>query len=168
MSTQTKSGLDARLVNPIVTATVDVLETMAFTKATLKEVKPQKGYTPTGDISAIIGITGDDGDGTVTLSFELKLANLLVSRLLGSDDPDGVSPDDRCDGIGELINMISGNAKTSLARGNSSPYRLSLPTIIMGKGHEIANRNNGPYLAMIFETEGETFSLQVTFKPNDA
>jgi chemotaxis protein CheX len=168
MSTQTKSGLDARLVNPIVSATVDVLETMAFTKATLKEVKPQKGFAPSGDISAIIGITGDDGDGTVTLSFTTPLANVLVSRLLGSDSPDSVSSDDRCDGIGELINMISGNAKTSLAKGQANPYRLSLPTIILGHGHEIANRNQGPYLAMVFETEGDTFTLQVTFKPHDA
>jgi chemotaxis protein CheX len=167
MTAPAKSALDARLVNPIVSATVDVLETMAFTKASLKEVKPQKGYSPSGDISAIIGITGEDGDGTVTLSFNTPLANVLVSRLLGSDSPDSVTADDRCDGIGELINMISGNAKTSLAKGNGNPYRLSLPTIIMGVGHEVANRNAGPYLAMVFETEGDTFTLQVTFKANE-
>jgi chemotaxis protein CheX len=158
-----KTALDARLVNPIVSATVEVLETMASTRATLKEVVPKPDYAPSGDISAVIGIVGSDGEGLVALSFSNELANVIVSRLLGVK-PDELSPDDRCDGIGELVNMISGNAKTALSQSTSGTYRLTIPTIILGASHEIARRPKSPYLILSFTVEEFEFNLQVSFK----
>lgn len=161
-----KSGLDAILINAMISSTRDVLSTMANAEATVKEVKPQATYNSTGDLSAVIGILGEKGEGMLSLSFSVELANIIVSRLLGSS-PVSINSDDRCDGIGELVNMISGNAKTILSRESGSSYRLSLPTIIMGNGHEIhARPKNSPYLLIVFEVEGHEFSLQVTFKFN--
>ncbi|MFN8614366.1 MAG: chemotaxis protein CheX [Vampirovibrionales bacterium] len=121
-------------------------------------------YTPIGDISAIIGIMGDQGEGMLGLCFNYPLAKMMVARLLGIDAAD-LSDDDCCDGIGELVNMISGRSKTALSENTGQPYRLSLPTIIKGKGHEIASRPKGtPYLQMFFDAEGQEFVLQVTFK----
>jgi chemotaxis protein CheX len=161
----TKPTLDARLVNPIVSATIEVLSTMANTQVKLKEVQPQKDYVPSGDISAVIGIMGDEGEGMVSLSFDMPLAILIVARLLGIT-PEDLSADDRCDGIGELVNMVSGNAKTALSQSGGVPYKLSLPTIVLGHKHEIISRPKAPYLVIVFETEeGHAFNLQVSFKP---
>jgi chemotaxis protein CheX len=162
-ATNHKPSLDARIVNPIVSATTDVLGTMASTKATLKEVHPQHDYVPSGDISAIIGILGQDGEGMVALSFSNTMANLIVSRLLGVPVAD-ITPDDRCDGIGELVNMISGNAKTALSQDSTIPYKLTLPTIILGSNHEVARRPKSPYLILSFEADGQTFTVQLSFK----
>lgn len=163
-NTTEKTALDAVLVNALINSTKDILATMANSTITVKEVKPQREYSSGGDISAVIGILGDKGEGMVALSFPVALANLIVSRLLGST-PESVTSDDRCDGIGELVNMISGNTKTALARESGSSYNLSLPTIILGQGHEIAARpKNSPYLLIVFELEGQIFYLQVTFK----
>lgn len=164
--TEAKTVLDAILINAIITSTKDILATMANSEVTVKEIKPQASYMPTGDLSAVIGILGDKGEGMMSLSFAIETANTIVSRLLGSS-PNSISSDDRCDGIGELVNMISGNTKTILARESGSSYRLSIPTIIMGKGHEVQARpKNSPYLIIVFLLDGQEFSLQVTFKFN--
>lgn len=161
-----KKALDAKLVNALIKATEEVMTTMANTPVTVKEVKPQNDYASGGDISALIGIMGNGGEGMVALSFPVGLASIIVGRLLGST-PESVSPDDRCDGIGELVNMISGNTKTTLSAESGSTYKLSLPSIILGAGHEVSTRpKNCPYLRIVFEADGQTFQLQVSFKFN--
>lgn len=162
--TATRSALDAKLVNTMVDATIEVLGTMAATNVRLKEVAPQMTYKSGGDISAVIGIAGENGEGMVAISFPDTLANLLVSRLLGIE-PDGLEAEDQVDGIGEIVNMISGKAKTVLSDTSATPYKLSLPSIIKGNNHEIASRpKNAPFLGMEFEAEGDVFRLQMTFK----
>jgi CheY-specific phosphatase CheX len=79
--------------------------------------------------------------------------------------PEEITSEDMCDGIGELVNMVSGRAKTSLSEDSGSLYRLSLPSIIKGPGHEIGGRpKNCPFLFLVFEAEGHSFILQVTFR----
>ncbi len=161
-----KSQIDANLVNAVVGATTQVLSTMACTEAACKEVKAENDYRPYGDISAIIGITGDKGEGMFALSFPLELANLLASRLVGIS-ADKISSEDRCDAVGELVNMISGSTKSILSQQNNTIFKLTLPTVIQGRDHEISSRpKNSPYLVMLFEAEGKTFGLQVSFKAN--
>lgn len=159
-------ALDAKLVNAVSSSAVDVLQSMAGTSCTLKNISAKVDYTATGDISAVIGIMGDDGEGMMSISFDLELGKIMVARLLGIS-PEDLSDDDCSDGIGELVNMISGRAKTLLSADSSTPYKLSLPTVIKGRGHEIASRpKNNPYLMMFFDAEGHEFVLQVSFKFN--
>jgi chemotaxis protein CheX len=166
-TTPCKPSMDARLVNPLVMATTEILQTMAQTPAKLKEIQPSSDYIPQGDLSAIIGVMGHDGEGMVSISFKISLANTIVSRLLGVSINE-ITSEDRCDGIGELVNMISGNAKTALSEHADTPYRLSLPTIVLGAKHEIARRPLSPFLVLHFEAEGETFCLQISFKTYNA
>lgn len=165
MSTATQqAALDAAMVNTLVGATTEVLSTMAGTQVQLQSVTPAMDYKPKGDISAVIGINGDNGEGTLALTFPNQLADLLVSRLLGLTPAD-LDADDRVDGIGEIINMVSGRAKTDLSASSTTPYKLSLPSIIQGEGHEITrNPKNCPILVLLFEAEGHTFSMQVLFR----
>jgi CheY-specific phosphatase CheX len=66
---------------------------------------------------------------------------------------------------GELVNIVSGRAKTSLSEDSGTLYRLSLPSIIKRPGHEITGRpKNCPFLFLVFEAEGHSFVLQVTFR----
>lgn len=165
-NTNVKSGLDATLVNALINSTKDIFLTMSNSTITVKEIKPQADFCSTGDLSAVISILGEKGEGMLSLSFSIELANIIVSRLLGTS-PTSITSDDRGDGIGELVNMISGATKTTISRESDSAYTLSLPTIIMGKGHQVQARpKNSPYLLIVFELEGHEFSLQVTFKFN--
>lgn len=162
--TVVKQALDAAMVNAVMQATSQVMATMADTVIRTKEVKAESDYKASGDISAMICLSDGKGEGMFALSFPLELANLTVARLLGTT-PDRVTSDDRCDGMGELVNMVSGSTKSTLSQQNGVVYKLSLPTVIQGRDHTISSRpKNTPYLVVIFEAEGYEFSLQVAFK----
>jgi chemotaxis protein CheX len=167
-TTDAKSNaLDVRLVNPIVSATMEVLGTMANMQVKLKATKAEKDFLPSGDISAVIGILGEEGEGMVSLSFPMAMASQIVANLLGLSPAD-LSAEDRADGVGEVVNMVSGNAKAALSRESGGTYKLSLPTIIVGGNHEVISRpKSTPSLIMEFEAEdGSCFQLQLNYRKN--
>jgi len=110
------------------------------------------------DVSAVIGLTGE-ARGAVVISMKETLALKLTGKLTGSTH---TSLDDEVvDAIGEIINIIAGNAK----RGLEESFRLviSLPTIIRGKGHKIMWPNEQARIICIpFKIfDNETFCLSV-------
>ncbi len=162
--TNVKSDLDASLVNPLIKATMTVMEKMTNTQVQMKQIFAQEEYLPSGDLSGVIGILGEQGEGTVALSFPLPLANIVVARFLGTK-PEHLSSEDRCDGIGELVNMVSGQAKAALSNESGCLYKLTLPTVIQGAGHQVTSQAKGaPFLVLEFESEGHIFHLQLSFK----
>ena len=117
------------------------------------------------DISAIIGLTGE-ARGAVVISMKMPLALKLTGVLTGSEHED--LDDEVIDAIGEIINIIAGNAK----RGLEESFRLviSLPTIVRGSGHTIQWPNDQARIICIpfriFETE--TFCLSVAIEASSA
>jgi chemotaxis protein CheX len=82
------------------------------------------------DISGIIGLTGE-ARGAVVISMKRDLAATLTARITGQDAPS--SNAEIIDAVGELVNIIAGNAKRGLEE--SFHLIISLPTIVEGKGH---------------------------------
>ncbi len=113
------------------------------------------------DISAVIGLTGE-ARGAVVISMKKNLALKLTGVLTGSEHPD--LDDEVVDAIGEIINIIAGNAK----RGLEESFRLviSLPTIVRGKGHAILWPNDQARIICIpFKIfDSETFCLSVAIE----
>jgi CheY-specific phosphatase CheX len=158
-------AINAKLVNPIIVATVEAMETQANLTVALKTFIAHTDYHPNGDISAVIGISGDGGEGMISISFSLPMASMIVSRVQGTK-PEHVSADERSDGLGELVKMIADKTKTALSLGEQTSYIVSLPTTILGAKHDIYERpRQVPYLVLEFETdENQTFNVQVGFK----
>jgi chemotaxis protein CheX len=84
------------------------------------------------DISGIIGLTGE-ARGAVVISMKRELAERLTAMITGQDSP--ATNNDMSDAVGELINIIAGNAKRGLEE--SFQLVISLPTIAEGRGHFI-------------------------------
>jgi len=107
------------------------------------------------EVSGIIGIAGD-AKGVVVISFSSNLAAMLTSKLVHRqvepDDPDVV------DAVGELVNIIAGNAKKGLEQ-----YRLSisLPSIVSGLDHRISWQSEVPIVGIPFKVAGGSFHLSV-------
>jgi chemotaxis protein CheX len=69
-------------------------------------------------------------EGRLTMAFPKETARRIVSKMLGMEETE-MDDETIFDGIGEMANIVAGNAKAALA---DSPYRfsLSLPTIRLG------------------------------------
>ncbi len=107
------------------------------------------------DISGIIGISGDS-KGVVVVSLSASLAAALTSQLTGK--PVAANDPDIIDAIGEIVNIIAGNAKKGLEQ-----YRLdiSLPSIVCGPDHMIAWQTSVPIVGIPFKIPAGRFHLSV-------
>lgn len=165
MTNPTARGkVDVAFVNPFLEGTVQVIKTMcqcAEVKRTQMVLKDD--YTMYGDISGVMGISGKVR-GSVAVTFPKDLAAKLVASMLGME-VEAVPKNDIHDGVGELINMISGNAKTKLS-GTDYSFNISLPTIVAGPQHEILHKSDSPCIMITFEADGTPFTLQICLGAN--
>ena len=155
------SELKIELIKPFITGTKEVFESMAEIKIRRKDLYLKEGYMMYGEISGIIGLSGTT-TGTCSISMPGELAISAVGNLMG--DPIKGGPDQVIvrDGVGEMINMITGRAKAILSK-TKYKFNITLPTIISGQGHEFfSQRRNTPCVVIIFESDlGHFFSLEV-------
>lgn len=108
------------------------------------------------DISGIIGIAGE-AKGVVVLSFPAALALDLTTILTGETKT--AIDDEVTDAVGELVNIVTGNAKKGLEE-----FRLliSLPSIVQGPHHQITWPSGSiPIITIPFSTTRGHFSLSV-------
>jgi chemotaxis protein CheX len=145
-------------VNPFIISTIETFKTML--QVTLKAEKPKLKTEPfpTYDISGIIGISGD-AVGSVSLSYPKATALKAVSRFIGSEIK--IIGPDLTDAIGELTNIIAGNAKKDLKDLNVA---ISLPNVIIGKEHRLSTPKNVQNFIIPFASEIGSLALEVSLK----
>lgn len=152
-------SLDVNVVNPFLTSVVEVIGTMAQIKVT-----PQKPYVKDdsaaqGDVTGIIGITGQDR-GTISVTFKEECALQVTSNMLG--EPITSLGADVRDAVGELTNMISGQARRGLAEIGRK-YHAAIPSVVMGTNHTIKHVADGPILAIPFDSPFGAITVEVCF-----
>lgn len=152
--------MDAKIINPFINATVKVLETMAFVQSKAGKVYLKKDSIARGDISGIIGITGEQ-NGTISVTFNENCILKIVSNMLG-EKVDSINKDVQ-DAVGELTNMISGQARVGLEEMGKI-FQAAIPTVVTGKNHTIFGIANGPKFAIPFTTEEGHFTIEVCFE----
>lgn len=145
-------------INPFISATMETFRSMVRTEVTPGKIILVKSGKTLFDISGIIGLSGG-ARGTISLSFPKLTALKTVSGFIGEKV---VTMDDTVkDAIGELANIVAGAAKKDLAQYKIS---ISLPTVIIGDGHEVQGGKDVIPLAVPFESALGTFNLLVSFK----
>ena len=152
--------IDVKIINPFLAAAIHVLKTMA--QVDPKPGRPfiKKDDLAIGDVSAIIGITGAV-QGSMALIFTEQCIKHIVSNLLG--EPCTELNHEVRDAVGELTNMICGDARRRLAE-DGFILQAGIPTIVGGKSHTIMHIANGPRLAVPFETSQGSFMVEVAFQ----
>ena len=137
------------IAKPFITAVTMVLSTMAGVTPTAGKPYVKKNLRASGDISAIVGITGAHR-GTISLTFSRSCAVHLVKAMLGDDISDIIQ--DTSDAVGEITNMVSGQARAGLAEMGII-LQGSTPSIILGDNHTLAHVSSSPIIAIPFSTE---------------
>ncbi|MBF0241812.1 MAG: chemotaxis protein CheX [Desulfamplus sp.] len=152
--------MDVKLINPFINATLNVLETMAFMRVTPGKPYLKKDNMAKGDVTGVIGLTGV-ANGTISVTFQEKCILAIVSNMLGEkmEHLDA----DIADAVGELTNMISGQARRELEEIGKI-FKAAIPSVIMGRSHSIAHYTNGPRIAISFSTDNGDFTIEVCFE----
>lgn len=147
---------DVEIAKHFVKATTCILSTMACLEATPGKPFVKKDQKALGDVSAIIGVTGPK-NGTISVSFSRDSATALVHGMLGDAVED--LDQDIQDAVGEVANMISGQARASIAEGGLM-LQGSTPSVVSGKDHLIVHMTKAPVMAIPFSSPGGGFIVE--------
>ncbi len=152
--------MDVTIINPFINATINVLETMAFMKVNAGTPYLKNNNVAVGDVSGVLGLTGI-ANGTVAVTFEEKCILKVVSNMFGETMSE--LNNEIADAVGELTNMISGQARKELEE-IGKVFRAAIPSVITGRNHSIVHYTNGPKIAIPFSTDDGNFTIEVCFE----
>ena len=154
--------MNPKYINPFLTATTKVLKTMAFTDPKAGEYFIKTDKKTMGDVSGIIGFTGDK-QGALVVSFSNACALKVVSAMLMEEYTE--VNEEIYDAVGEITNMISGNARQQLEKLGMK-YEAGIPTVVSGKGHKIRFKRNSSCLCHVipFTCDGLEFFVETSFE----
>ncbi len=147
--------VDVRFISPFLLAVATVFKTMVHMDVKVQKPRALTDPGTQADVSGVIGFSGD-ASGCVVLSFSTPVACQIASAFAGI--PIDEKHPDFSDAIGELANMVAGNAKKDFEDMNIS---ISLPSVIIGRGHTVSGLRACPRLAIPCETPCGVFEVEV-------
>lgn len=150
--------MDVRYINPFVSAIRNVFKTMMGVEVNVGKPFVKKMDSQAADVSAVIGYSGD-ATGCVIISFPMAAAVTTASKFAGTALDQ--SHPDFADALGELANMIAGNAK---AQFDGFDVKISLPSVIVGQGHKVSPSHAIPRLVIPCECSIGNFAVEIGMK----
>jgi chemotaxis protein CheX len=150
--------MKAMYINPFLKASLNLFKDYLGLEVVVGEPFIREDPQALEEVSGIIGLAGET-QGAVVLSFSRETAIKIISKFakqtylaLGSEV---------IDGVGELVNIIAGNAKQDLLQ-----YRIeiSLPGVITGDSYKIHWPEKVPVITIPFNSNLGDFTVNVSLK----
>lgn len=123
----------------------------------------KKDYQLLGDICGLMPLKGYL-EGSLAIGLSTLLARRL-SAAMACCEEDAITDQDLPDGVGEIINQISGNLKTILSEQDKT-VDIDLPVVQQGADKKIAETGTLPVVVQLFECGSEPFALFVCLRQN--
>lgn len=152
--------MDADIVNAFLAATVEILGTVGSVTAEVQKPFLKKETAAQGAVTSIVEMTGNT-QGTIAISFSSKCILSVVSNMFGEEVTQ--MDDDIKDAVGEITNMISGQA-SQLYEKNNANTKVALSQVLMEDGHSIPHTPNTPVLSVPVNTEKGDMYIEFCFK----
>ncbi len=149
--------MDARIINPFISSTLNVLKTMAMVNPVAGKPYVKASSVSTGVVTGIIGLASEKLKGTMVVSFDKSSIVTIVNNMLGEAHTE--VNDDIVDAVGELTNMICGGVKKSLGDLGMN-FSMATPVMLLGKGVEIKQLTKSPVVAIPFEMPEGKFVIE--------
>ncbi len=150
--------MKARFINPFLQASVNLFR--EYLGINVRSLQPFVRRDPHNldEVSGIIGLAGETV-GAVVLSFSRETAINVVS-VFSHREYKALSKE-VLDGVGELVNIIAGNAKRDLL-----DFRIviSLPGVIVGQSYKIHWPEGVPVITIPFDSDLGPFTVNVSLK----
>ncbi|MGL4512483.1 MAG: chemotaxis protein CheX [Lacipirellulaceae bacterium] len=111
-----------------------------------------------GVITGMIGVHGAVS-GFITVNLSERLSLQVVEGLLG-EQLTQLTPQ-VIDGVGELTNIVAGGIKSALSRTEWAFTQITVPSVIVGEGCQVAYASGLELLDVTFEAECPT-AIQIS------
>lgn len=146
--------MQASYLNPVMKATNNVFQSMLQLETSHGELEKRTGMVTDSEANILIGITGDI-EGSIIYSFPEKMALKMVSEMSGME----IEEIDKfvTSAIGELANIISGQAASDLEQKNYE-CDIAPPQAVIGKQTKIIT-NEEEVLVVPMNTDYGEFEL---------
>jgi len=148
--------MNVAYINPFITATTNVFRTMLSCELTRVELLRKRGRQPFQEVSGVIELSGP-ASGIVVLGVTRDIAIRATEVLLGERMTE-VNAMVR-DAIGELTNIISGNAKAELSK---QQMRMGLPRVLIGRNHLLPLNKAAKAIDIVFGSEWGVVVVEVS------
>ncbi len=148
--------MNVRYIHPFIEAVQLVFGTMLGQDIVISRPCLKSRYSGHPQVSARIDYSGSaTGSVSLCLSYRTacRIASAFADRPLSMREADDIS-----DALGELANMVAGQAKSQLPE---SEIRISLPRVFIGEQHPVSRRRE-PVLLLPCDSQLGRFSVEVT------
>ena len=146
--------MHAKYIAPVIAAVQNVFATMIQLPVVPGKQFFKKDKRPTTEVISTITLSGPVA-GFICLGLSRNLAFILASRLL--DSQIGEASAECIDAIGELTNMIAGNAKSEVP---DQRIAISVPEVVLDPSGAVFPLNV-PVISIPFQTQGEELLLDM-------
>lgn len=151
------SGLSA-FVDPFVVSTVEVFRSLLACDLAPPLLSEREAPTARHEMAVILGLRGPSAGGVMVLEMPRQTAQRLVLHLLGGE----VDESSLVDALGEIANIIAGNALAALAREGLT-LALSTPSVVTGRAFAI-HLPDQPTVCAFWESGFGPFGLSVALR----
>ena len=145
-------------INPFIQSVQETFHSMMDCQVSHGKPFPTKDDGLSDNLIGIIGLSGTV-QGNIAIKFPAETAKTIVGGLVGTTFTEIDSS--VVDGVGELVNIITGNAKAKI-KGHM--ISISLPTVFRGGIHKLTAPTIS-YLTIPFKSDKGDFEILLSFRP---
>ena len=114
-----------------------------------------------GDVSGLIGMTASNLKGSLSVTFEKKLALMTMKKMVGETHQHIDS--DVIDMVGEITNMVTGGAKRLLSE-QGFEFDMATPIVVSGDNHTIKHQVKDKIVLVPLSSDYGYVYLEMSFE----
>jgi len=156
-----KYAVDVRVINAIISSTLKVLGQFQVKDIKMGTPEIKDPSVPmAGVISSVLNIVSKNFQGQLSISFDKESYLELVSNMLCEEQKE-INVENQ-DAVGEINNIIYGNAKPDLAQFG---IEMAIPKVVQGEGQILACPDGSAAMRVPFQTAKGRFYIEVIAHP---
>lgn len=156
-----KYAVDARVINAIIKATTSVLSQIGVANIKMEkahQITPQDSLK--GEVASVIAIKSQSFQGHLAISFDKESYLEVISKMLMEEQTE-INPE-TLDAVGEINNMIFGNAKSEITHFG---VEMTIPKVYTSPGTVIPCPEGSAGILIPFKTLKGQFYIKIIALP---